>query len=341
MKLNEFDYELPERLIAQHPAARRDDSWLMVLDRASGSIQHSRFRDLPRFLSSKDLLVLNNTRVFPARLLGRKHPTGARVEFLLLRQIDNRIWEVLLKPTRRVRPGTRVVFEAGGLEAIVLRGEDPLKRRVRFAFEGSFQEWLERLGQVPLPPYIRRPGGRPLPEDRERYQTVYAEVTGSIAAPTAGLHFTPAMLRRIPHAEITHHVGYGTFKPIQTEELEEHLMEPEYYEIGEAAASNIQAHLESGGRIIAVGTTTTRALESVFARHGAVVPERDWTNLYIHPGYRFGVVGGLITNLHLPRSTLLLLVSAFAGVELIRTAYEQAVRWRYRFYSYGDAMLVL
>jgi S-adenosylmethionine:tRNA ribosyltransferase-isomerase len=336
--LKEFQYELPARLIAQHPSSERDQSRLMVIDRAAGSIDHRTFRELPEILRADDLVVLNNTRVFPARLAGRKS-TGGRIEILLLRQIGLQRWESLVRPARRCPPGTRLVFEAGRFEAVVQEAGQPEKRQLEFFCEpGEFREWLYRLGQVPLPPYIQRPNEE---MDRERYQTVYAARMGSVAAPTAGLHFTRKLLDRLNHTEITLHVGYGTFRPVQCETIEDHRMDPERYSVEKRSAEWIRRQKDSGGRIVAVGTTTTRVLEHIAREHGRIEAGDGSTDLFIYPGFHFQTIDALITNFHLPGSTLLMLVAAFGGKELMSEAYEVAVREEYRFYSYGDAMLIV
>ncbi|UCF36666.1 MAG: tRNA preQ1(34) S-adenosylmethionine ribosyltransferase-isomerase QueA [Acidobacteriota bacterium] len=341
MKLSDFEYDLPPDLIAQHPAERRDLSRLMVVDRASGKIEHSQFSELPSFLRPDDLLVLNNTKVLPARLFGRKADTGARIEVLLLTEQKTHVWEALVRPARRLRPGSRIVFEEGTLEAVVEEGTSPEKRILAFTVRGDFLESLGRVGHIPLPPYIRRPSAEWESVDRERYQTVYARTARSVAAPTAGLHFTRGLLQKLNFCEVTLHVGYGTFKPVTVEEVEAHQMDAEFFTIEESSAKQIQEQIEANRRVIAVGTTATRTLEHVAQRAGRIDSQSGWTNLYIYPGFQFRAIGGLITNFHLPGSTLLLLVSAFAGRELVRRAYEEAVAERYRFYSYGDAMLIL
>jgi S-adenosylmethionine:tRNA ribosyltransferase-isomerase len=339
--LSEFTYSLPEDLIAQRPAERRDEARLLVVRRGSGRLEHRLFRDLPELIGSTDLLVMNNTRVFPARLIGRK-PSGGRIEVLLLRQLDVGLWESLVRPARRCPAGTRLLFAGEALEAEVAEGTDPWKRRLRFRWRGDFWRHIESVGRVPLPPYIRRPGDQPEDLDRNRYQTVFASRTGSVAAPTAGLHFTRELLERLPdRCEITLHVGYGTFRPVHSRRVEDHRMEAEFYSVGETAAEVIQNGIESGKRIVAVGTTTTRVLEYLIHQRGRISPEEGWTDLFIYPGFAFKAVGGLITNFHLPGSTLLMLVSAFGGMDLIRHAYRVAVESRYRFYSYGDAMLIV
>ncbi|MGE5509189.1 MAG: tRNA preQ1(34) S-adenosylmethionine ribosyltransferase-isomerase QueA [Chitinophagales bacterium] len=342
MRVADFDYELPPELIAQTPAEPRDSSRLLVLDRRTGAVEHRHFYDLPRFLSAGDLLVTNDTRVIRARLFGRKAEGGGKVEVFLLRPLSGSEWEALVRPGRRVRRGTALVFGEGELTAQVT-GEGPAgKRTVRFAGAGDLRATLDRLGQVPLPPYITTPLS-----DGERYQTVYAEREGSVAAPTAGLHFTPELLERLAaqgvgRASVTLHVGLGTFRPVEVEEVEAHEMHSEYYEVSAETAERIRAARRSGGRVVAVGTTSCRTLETVAALGGGeMVAGSGWTDIFIYPGYRFRAIDALVTNFHLPRSTLLMLVSAFAGRELIFRAYEEAIRERYRFYSFGDAMLIL
>lgn len=341
MKISEFDYTLPGELIAQHPAARREDARLMVVNRRSQRVEHGLVRDLPRFVPSDDLLVLNDTRVIPARLYGRREGQKGLMEVLLVRKRGQDTWEGLVKPGRKVKRGTRLIFEAGNFEAEIL--DDPAGAicHLRFHYRGAFEQWLEKLGRTPLPPYIQRNPTAADGEDRERYQTVFADASGSVAAPTAGLHFTSELLDRMPHCKVTLHVGYGTFKPLREQTVEQHRMEPEYYEMGVAAAGCIRKQFAAARRIIAVGSTSTRVLESVLRKHGKIVPDRGWTDLFIYPGYTFKAVGGLLTNFHLPRSTLLLLVMAFAGKRLIEECYREAVDRHYRFYSYGDAMLIL
>lgn len=341
VKLSDFMFDLPQDLIAQHPSKERDSSRLMVIHRRSQSISHHRFSELPDLLEKEDLLVLNNTKVFPARIHGQKKNGSAKIEILLLRELDHHLWEVLLRPARRLSPGTRISFISEDFEAVVEPSVDPMKRRIRFSGEGDLFGWLERVGNVPLPPYIRRHDSEFEAEDRSRYQTVYATKRGSVAAPTAGLHFTPSILNNIQHCEITLHVGYGTFKPISVENIEEHRMDPEFFTIGDQEARRIRQQIESTNRLIAVGTTSTRTLEHLMNANGAILPGSGRTDLFIFPGYQFRAVSGLITNFHLPGSTLILLVCAFAGKELVLDAYRQAIDQRYRFYSYGDAMLIL
>ena len=348
--VSDFDFELPERLIAQLPAAR-GSSRLMVLDREKRRIEHATITDLPLRLRAGDLLVLNNTRVFAARLLGRRVPSGGAVECLLLARVQQddsgELWHALMHPGQKLRAGARVRFEGerGALTAEILERLFFGRRLIRLRAEGiaSVEALIDALGHVPLPPYIKRPDSV---GDRERYQTVYASVRGSVAAPTAGLHFTPAMLEQlaehgIDRAEITLHVGYGTFKPVRTEIVEAHEVDPEPYDIPARAAAAINAARESGRRVIAVGTTTTRAVEHAARESGGrVAAGRAEATTFIYPGFRFQVVDALLTNFHLPRSSLLMLVAAFAGRELVLDAYREAIDRGYRFYSYGDAMLI-
>lgn len=310
----------------------------MVVDRASHSLEHRQFRDLPDCISSEDLFVLNNTRVIPARLFAHRPGREERIEVLLLREVEPDVWETLLRPGRKAKKGMRLVFCPGEFEARVLESLPKTVRRLKFEYSKDFWAWIQILGQIPLPPYIDR---EPEPEDQERYQTVFARVFGSIAAPTAGLHFTTCLLSQVPHCEVTLQVGYGTFKPISTEAFQEHTMEREYYEIGSDSATQISEQLKKNNRILAVGTTTTRVLEHLYVKHQRVIPDSGLTDLFIYPEFRFNVISGLLTNFHLPKSTLLLLVSAFAGKDLIDMCYKEAIRERYRFYSYGDAMLIL
>lgn len=337
LRTEDFDYELPEELIAQRPVTPRDASRLLVADKRTGRLQHKTFRDLPEFLAPGDVLVRNDTRVIPARLLGVKAPTGGRVELLLVRRLSRDTWEALVRPGRRVAPGAVLSFGDGLLTAQVLERTEGGGRIVRFRSVGPLDEALQQAGQVPLPPYIHEDL-----EDPERYQTVYAREAGSSAAPTAGLHFTQRVLdelkRRGAHiTDVTLHVGPGTFRPVKAEYVDEHDMHAEYYHIPEAAAVAVQEAKREGRRVIAVGTTTARALES-WAATGETA---GWTDLFIYPGYRWRVVDGLLTNFHLPRSSLLMLVSALLGRERTLAAYREAVKERYRFFSFGDAMLIL
>jgi S-adenosylmethionine:tRNA ribosyltransferase-isomerase len=345
MPLADFDYELPEELIAQHPLLERDAGRMLVLDRAERAWRDSRFAELPSYIRAGDVVVINNTRVFPARLVGRREPSGGRVEVFLVREREPLVWETLARPARRLQQDARVSFGNGKLRAQVVELLEDGRRLVRFACDGSFEDAIEELGQTPLPPYIKRVG-ESLDEDRERYQTVYARERGAIAAPTAGLHFTPRVINELKARsasliEITLHVGYGTFEPVRAEDLSEHSVAPEQYEIGEAVAETINEARARGRRIIAIGTTTTRALESAVDEEGQVRAGTSMAQLTIIPGYRFRVVDALLTNFHLPRSSLLVLVAAFAGRELSLAAYAHAVKARYRFYSYGDCMLII
>ena len=341
----DFDYPLPEDLVASHPADRRDESRLLVLDRGTGSLADRRFPDLREYLSEGDALVVNDTRVFPARLLGRK-PTGARAEILLLRPLpeddQRRTWQALVRPGGKLKPG-RVVEVADGFEVRVEDSFADGSRRVRLEGEADPWDLVERHGEVPLPPYIRRPGNA---EDRERYQTVYARERGSVAAPTAGLHFTTGLLEQIEArgvsvAPVTLHVGVGTFRPVDAERVEDHRMHEEWYELPESSARILNRARDARKRVWAVGTTSARTLETAVSADGSFEGCGGWTDLFIHPPYPFRAVDGLLTNFHLPRSSLLMLVAALAGRERVLQAYRHAVEQRYRFYSYGDAMLVV
>ncbi len=313
----------------------------MLVDRNTGSVKHLRFYNIADSVNDGDMFVINNTRVFPARLVGIKEKGLASIEVFLLRETGPGIWEVLLKPARRVPPGSRIIFRNGILAAEVLESDlTKQKRYVRFDRPEGLMEKFKEVGDVPLPPYIRRPKGTS-PEDRERYQTVYARNEGSVAAPTAGLHFTPEIMQKIKHCQITLHVGYGTFKPVTAEYIQDHLMDEEYFSVSEESAALIREQKQTGKRVIATGTTSARTLEAVFAEHGEIVACAGKTDLFIYPGYRFRALDGLLTNFHLPGSTLLMLVSAFGGMELIQEAYRKAIENKYRFYSYGDAMLIL
>lgn len=370
MNVADFDYQLPEELVAQTPAKRRDDARLLVLDRRTGRTSHTRFFDIEQYLHKGDVLVLNDSRVLPARLFGVKEGTGGKVEFLLTKSQSGDVWETMVRPGKRLQKGERVLFGVDGehygalcdikgsgrktadMEAIekaaplvaevIGYGEDGT-RLVRFWYRGVFLEVLSQLGHMPLPPYIERPD---LEMDKERYQTVYSRVDGSVAAPTAGLHFTEDLLARLAGSGVelvylTLHVGIGTFRPVTAETVEEHHMHFEEYEVSEEAAAAIRRAKEEGRRVIAVGTTSTRTLEAAAQADGSIAAGRGSTDIFIYPGYEFRIIDGLITNFHLPKSTLLMLVSALAGREHILAAYEEAVRERYRFFSYGDAMLIL
>jgi S-adenosylmethionine:tRNA ribosyltransferase-isomerase len=372
MLVSDFDYVLPEQLIAQEPSPHRENSRLLVVDRASGGLTDSVFASLPDHLRAGDLLVLNNTRVFPARLIGRRLRVtprgetvlGGRVEIFLVSRVEPLVWEALVKPGRSLVPGARVEFARGKLTAEVIKWRERGRRVVRFEASGDFDEIIDRIGRTPLPPYIKRDEEDRL--DAERYQTVFARERGAVAAPTAGLHFTPQLLDRlrargVEIAEITLHVGYGTFQPVRVERVEDHQVESETYSIDEAAAASINRALSEGRRVIAVGTTTTRALESAAlsaakisddqkrsggaeekrSNRARITPGTATTDLFIYPGFEFQVIDGLVTNFHLPCSSLLMLVSAFGEREVMLEAYWHAIDREYRFYSYGDAMLIL
>ncbi|MDK2820167.1 MAG: S-adenosylmethionine:tRNA ribosyltransferase-isomerase [Clostridia bacterium] len=342
MRTEDFDYELPPELIAQKPVEPRDASRLLVLHRQKNKLDHRHFYDLPDYLKFGDVLVLNETRVIPARLWGRRAATGARIEVLLLTRKDKDTWEALVRPGRRVPVGTEIVFGEGELTARAIATTSSGGRVLQFFYkENSFEELLDRLGEMPLPPYIKEKTSNP-----ERYQTVFARKEGSAAAPTAGLHFTPRLLKKIEDKGIKVvylllHVGLGTFRPVKVENIEEHRMHAEYYEVTKEAADTINKARANGGRIIAVGTTVVRTLETVTADDGIVRPDSGWSDIFIYPGYRFKAVDCLVTNFHLPKSTLLMLISAFAGLEKTLAAYRVAVNEKYRFFSFGDAMLIL
>jgi S-adenosylmethionine:tRNA ribosyltransferase-isomerase len=345
MQIADFDYQLPEELIAQHPLERRDAARMLVLNRAQGSWHDYRFAELPSLVGAGDCVVLNNTRVFPARLIGAREPSGGRVELFLINEREPQVWEALARPARRLQKGACVSFGVGRLRAEVVEALDEGRRLLRFDCNESFETLLEELGQTPLPPYIRR-DGEGLSEDRERYQTVYARERGAIAAPTAGLHFTSQVLEELKErgaslAEVTLHVGYGTFEPVRVLDLNEHRVAPERSVISPETAAIINETRASGGRILAVGTTTTRALESAVSEEGRIEAGARLAQLTITPGYKFRAVDALLTNFHLPRSSLLVLVSSFAGRDLVLAAYRHAVAARYRFYSYGDCMLII
>ncbi|MED4270107.1 tRNA preQ1(34) S-adenosylmethionine ribosyltransferase-isomerase QueA [Geobacillus stearothermophilus] len=342
MKVDLFDFHLPEELIAQTPLPDRAASRLMVLDKRTGAIRHETFRNIISYLNPGDCLVLNDTRVMPARLYGEKAETGGTVEVLLLKQLDGDRWETLVKPGKRVKPGTKLTFGGGKLQAVCLDTLEHGGRVLEFSYDGLFYEVLAELGEMPLPPYIKEKL-----DDPERYQTVYAREIGSAAAPTAGLHFTEELLEAIRQkgvhiAFITLHVGLGTFRPVQVDDVEKHDMHAEFYQMSEETAETLNRVRNQGGRIIAVGTTSTRTLETIAGKHnGRFVAESGWTDIFIYPGYEFKGIDGLVTNFHLPKSTLIMLVSALAGREHILHAYEVAVKERYRFFSFGDAMLII
>ena len=341
MKTSDFFYELPEELIAQDPLEDRTASRLLVLDRKTDKLEHKIFSDVIDYLNPGDCLVINNTRVIPARLIGEKEGTGGKVEILLLKRRENDIWESLVKPGKKLRPGARVTFGDGRLKAEILEIAEEGNRLVKFYYEGIFEEILDSLGEMPLPPYITHKL-----EDKEMYQTVYAKFDGSAAAPTAGLHFTTELLEKIKHkgvriASITLHVGLGTFRPVKVEDVNNHHMHTEWYEVNKEAADIINETKKNGGRVICVGTTSCRTIESVADENGLMSAKTGETDIFIYPGYKFKVMDGLITNFHLPESTLVMLVSAFAGKGRVLSAYETAVKERYRFFSFGDAMILL
>ena len=340
LKKSDFYFDLPEELIAQDPLLDRSSSRLLVLDRESGEVEHHIFKEITGYLQSGDCLVLNNTKVIPARLLGKKADTGAAVEVLLLKRHENDVWETLVKPGKKCKPGARLDFGEGLLQAEVLDTVEEGNRLIRFEYEGIFEEILDKLGEMPLPPYITHKL-----QDKNRYQTVYAKYEGSAAAPTAGLHFTPELLAEIEAkgvsiAYVTLHVGLGTFRPVKVDNILEHHMHSEYYQVSQEAADKINTVKKNGGRVICVGTTSCRTVESAADENGLVQEGCDNTEIFIYPGYRFKVLDALITNFHLPESTLVMLVSALAGRENVLHAYEEAIREKYRFFSFGDAMFI-
>ena len=341
MKLSEFNYELPEELIAQTPIKKRDESRLMILNRKEQTIEHKKFKDIIEYLQPGDVLVRNNTKVIPARIYGKKE-TGANVEFLLLNNIENDIWEAIVRPGNKLHVGTKVIFGDGILEANILEIMPGGTRKVEFKYQGIFNEILDKIGLMPLPPYIHE-----TLKEKDRYQTVYAKYEGSAAAPTAGLHFTPELLQKIEEkgieiANVTLHVGIGTFRPVKEQTIEEHKMHSEHFYIKQEDVDKINKAKKEGRRVIAVGTTSCRVLESIADENtGMVKPIEDDTEIFIYPGYKFKCIDGLITNFHLPESTLLMLVSALAGKEYIMKAYKEAVKEKYRFFSFGDAMFII
>lgn len=341
MKTSDFYYDLPQELIAQEPLEKRDNSRLMVLDKTSGGILHKHFYDIADMLDENDTLILNDTKVMPARLYGVKEDTGGSIEFLLLNKHSLDIWEVILKPGRRAKPGARFVFGDGRLKAEILDVVNDGNRLVKFEYEGVFENILDELGEMPLPPYITKKL-----EDKDRYQTVYAKCTGSAAAPTAGLHFTPELLEKIKAkgvkiGYVTLHVGLGTFRPVKADEITEHKMHSEFYVLPEETAQLINETKAKGGRIISVGTTATRTLETAGINGMPLSASSGWTDIFIYPGKEFKVIDALITNFHLPESTLIMLVSALAGRENVLNAYNEAVKEKYRFFSFGDAMFIV
>ncbi|HOA18854.1 MAG: tRNA preQ1(34) S-adenosylmethionine ribosyltransferase-isomerase QueA [Tissierellia bacterium] len=339
-KTSDFYYELPERLIAQTPIKERDHSRLLVLDKKSGKIEHKHFFNLVEYLNAGDCLVINDTKVLPARLFGNKKDTQTLIEILLLKRIDDKKWEILVKPGKKARTGTEIVFDEKLLTGKIIDILEEGNRIIEFEYEGIFEEILDRLGEMPLPPYIHEKL-----KDKDRYQTIYAKHLGSAAAPTAGLHFNDKLLEEIENkdvniARLTLHVGLGTFRPVKTEYINEHIMHSEYYELNESEANKINLAKSSGHKVITVGTTSVRTLETVADDEGIVNKSKGWTNIFIYPGYKFKVVDSLVTNFHLPESTLIMLVSALAGKENIMKAYREAVEKEYRFFSFGDAMFI-
>lgn len=340
MKVSDFYFELPEELIAQYPLEKRDSSRLMVLDKKTGEIEHRKFHDILEYLNEGDTLVLNNTRVLPARLIGEKEETGGKIEFLLLKRIEGDKWECLAKPGRKAKVGTVFTFGEGKLKAIVREIGEEGNRIIEFKYDGIFEQVLDELGQMPLPPYIHEKL-----EDKERYQTVYSKEKGSAAAPTAGLHFTEELLKEIKDkgvniAYLTLHVGLGTFRPVKVDDVNNHVMHSEYYHLDKENAELINKTKEAGKRVIAVGTTSSRTLETIGDETGRVREQSGWTDIFIYPGYKFKIVDNLITNFHLPESTLIMLVSALAGQDNIMNAYKTAVKEKYRFFSFGDSMFI-
>ncbi|WP_018611945.1 tRNA preQ1(34) S-adenosylmethionine ribosyltransferase-isomerase QueA [Segetibacter koreensis] len=349
MKLTQFKFDLPLNLIAQNPAKKREDSRMMVVHRKTGQIEDKHFRDILEYFNDKDVFVINNTKVFPARMYGRKEKTGAKIEVFLLRELNkpNRLWDVIVDPARKIRVGNKLYFgDADELVAEVIDNTTSRGRTIRFLWDGdddSFKAQLEALGETPLPRYIKR---KPDEEDRERYQTVYAKHEGAVAAPTAGLHFSKELIKRceikgIRFAEITLHTGLGTFRPIEVEDLSKHKMDAEYYQVDETASKIVNKAKETGHHVCSIGTTTMRALETSFTAQKLLKPSEGWTNTFIHPPYDFNVADSLVTNFHLPKTSLLIMTCAFAGYDLTMEAYKKAIKDKYRFFSYGDAMLIL
>lgn len=340
MDVKDFDYDLPEELIAQDPLEDRSGSRLMVMDKSTGEVEHRVFKDIIEYLNPGDCLVINNTKVIPARLFGVKEQTEAKIEILLLKRRENDVWETLVKPGKKAKIGTRIIFGDGLLVGEIIDVVEEGNRLIQFSYEGIFEEILDKLGQMPLPPYITHQL-----KDKNRYQTVYAKYDGSAAAPTAGLHFTKELLEQVKQkgvniAEVTLHVGLGTFRPVKVENVLEHHMHSEFYMVSREAADMINATKAAGNRVISVGTTSTRTLESAADENGFLKETSGWTDIFIYPGYSFKVIDGLITNFHLPQSTLVMLVSALAGREHTLAAYQKAVEERYRFFSFGDAMYI-
>ncbi|OJU77741.1 MAG: tRNA preQ1(34) S-adenosylmethionine ribosyltransferase-isomerase QueA [Bacteroidetes bacterium 47-18] len=349
MKLSQFKFDLPPNLISQNPSKNRDESRLMVVHRNTGEIEHLQFKDILKFFDEGDVMVVNNTKVFPARLYGRKEKTGAKIEVFLLRELNkqNRLWDVIVDPARKIRVGNKLYFgDNEELVAEVIDNTTSRGRTIRFLHDGTEEEFkaiLDTLGETPLPKYIKR---KPSEEDRERYQTVYAKYEGAVAAPTAGMHFSRELIKRLEiqgtnFAEITLHTGLGTFRPIEVEDLSKHKMDAEYFRVEEEACEIVNKGIAERRRVCAVGTTTLRAMESTVTARGLLKPAEGWTNLFIHPPYDFSIVNSLITNFHLPKTSLLIMVCAFAGYDLAMKAYEEAIKEKYGFFSYGDAMLII
>jgi S-adenosylmethionine:tRNA ribosyltransferase-isomerase len=349
MKLSQFRFDLPLNLIAQYPTKKRDDSRLMVVHRFTGQIENKSFKDILDYFDDKDVFVVNNTKVFPARMYGRKEKTGAKIEVFLLRELNkqNRLWDVIVDPARKIRVGNKLYFgENEDLVAEVIDNTTSRGRTIRFLWERSeeeFKQVLEMLGETPLPKYIKR---KPEEEDKERYQTVYAKYEGAVAAPTAGMHFSKELIKRceikgIRFAELTLHTGLGTFRPIEVEDLSKHKMDAEYFRIDETCCAIVNKARENGNRICAIGTTSMRAMESSFTAQRLLKPAEGWTNMFIHPPYEFNIADSMVTNFHLPKTSLLIMTCAFAGYELAMEAYKKAIKDKYRFFSYGDAMLII
>jgi S-adenosylmethionine:tRNA ribosyltransferase-isomerase len=349
MKLSQFKFDLPLNLIAQHPAKKREDSRMMVVHRKTGVIENKHFRDILEYFDDKDVFVVNNTKVFPARMYGRKEKTGAKIEVFLLRELNkpNRLWDVIVDPARKIRVGNKLYFgDNDELVAEVIDNTTSRGRTIRFLWDGNdeeFREILELLGETPLPKYIKR---KPDEEDKERYQTVYAKHEGAVAAPTAGMHFSKELIKRLEikgvrFAEITLHTGLGTFRPIEVEDLSKHKMDAEYYRIEDDACKIVNKARVGNNRICSIGTTTMRAIESSFTAEKLLKPSEGWTNTFVHPPYQFNIADALVTNFHLPKTSLLIMVCAFAGYDLAMESYKKAIKDKYRFFSYGDAMLII
>ncbi|MCY7420137.1 MAG: tRNA preQ1(34) S-adenosylmethionine ribosyltransferase-isomerase QueA [Chitinophagaceae bacterium] len=349
MKLSQFIFDLPLNLIAQHPAKKREDSRLMVVHRKTGQMENKHFRDIIEYFNDKDVFVVNNTKVFPARMYGRKEKTGAKIEVFLLRELNgpNRLWDVIVDPARKIRVGNKLYFgDSEELIAEVIDNTTSRGRTIKFLWDGldsDFKIQLQTLGETPLPKYIKR---KPDEEDRERYQTVYAKYEGAVVAPTAGMHFSKELIKRceikgIGFAEITLHTGLGTFRPIEVEDLSKHKMDAEYFQIDELACKMVNKAKQTGHRVCSIGTTTLRAMESSFTADQFLKPNEEWTNTFIHSHYNFNIADSLVTNFHLPKTSLLIMACAFAGYDLAMEAYKKAIRDKYRFFSYGDAMLII